>query len=348
MCPAKHFPTAFWIFPFPETIGTIPYRAVQDDRDRHLLERVQLRAINTLKQFCEERLRQLGFVSLEKRMLQGIYSTCTNPWREGGQKMEVGSSQWWPVPESEPMGRNWSRGGSLWILGSNSMLFRWQSIGTGCSEAVESPPRRSPEASWVWSWAHCSGCPSLSRGRSRIPFPPQWFCEQPTHICIIIPVFGNWKAARIWAYLAVGADEEWLHFDAVIDHRDSSAGADRGCIAGGGGDDGVGHTGTAQRRRERGRIGGALCLAVRRLYMADGIVGSGEGRAGVFDADNCRLLEGWRLLGWLVSAWGNGEAVWNQGLWPNLKTKLDVIRHNPTLQWINAAYTHSAHRLKLH
>lgn len=65
--------------------------------------------------------------------------------------------------------------------------------------------------------------------------------------------------------------------------------------------------------------------------MADGVVGSGEGRAGIFDADDSRLLEGWRLLGWLVSAWGNREAVWNQGLWPNLKKKLDVIRHNPTL-----------------
>lgn len=181
----------------------------------------------------------------------------------------------------------------------------------------------------------------LELGRSRNPFPPQWFCEHPAHICIIILLFGNLKAARNWTYLAIGADEEWLHFDAVIDHRDSSAGADRGCIAGGGGDDGVGHTGTAQRWWERGRIGDALCLAVRRLYMADGVVGSGEGRAGIFDADDGRLLEGWRLLGWLVSAWGNREAVWNQGLWPNLKKKLDVIGHNPTYG-IN-----SAHRLKL-
>lgn len=65
--------------------------------------------------------------------------------------------------------------------------------------------------------------------------------------------------------------------------------------------------------------------------MADGVVGSGEGRAGVFDADDSSLLEGRRLLGWLVSARGNREAVWNQGLWPNLQKGLDVTRHNPTL-----------------
>ena len=55
--------------------------------------------------------------------------------------------------------------------------------------------------------------------------------------------------------------------------------------------------------------------------MADGVIGSWEGRAGVFDADYGCLLEGRRLLGRLVSARGDREAVWNQGLWPNLQTE---------------------------
>lgn len=54
------------------------------------------------------------------------------------------------------------------------------------------------------------------------------------------------------------------------------------------------------------------------LYMADSVVGSWEGRAGVFDAHYGCLLEGGRLLGRLVSARGDWEAVWNQSLWPNL------------------------------
>lgn len=55
--------------------------------------------------------------------------------------------------------------------------------------------------------------------------------------------------------------------------------------------------------------------------MADGVIGSRESRAGVFDADYSCLLEGRRLLGRLVSARGDREAVWNQGLWPNLQAE---------------------------
>lgn len=65
-----------------------------------------------------------------------------------------------------------------------------------------------------------------------------------------------------------------------------------------------------------------------RLSMADGVVGGGEGRAGVFDAHYGCLLEGGRLLGGLVSARGDWEAVWNQGLWPNLQTESQVLLVN--------------------
>lgn len=59
--------------------------------------------------------------------------------------------------------------------------------------------------------------------------------------------------------------------------------------------------------------------------MADGVIGSWQGRAGVFDADYSRLLEGRRLLGRLVSARGDREAVWNQGLWPNLQRESEML-----------------------
>lgn len=129
------------------------------------------------------------------------------------------------------------------------------------------------------------------------------------------------------SHLAVGADEERLHLDAVVAHRDGGAGAEGGCIAGGGGDDGVGHPGPAQRGGQGCRLGDTwgLAAAAVRLYMADGVVGGGEGRAGVLDAHDGCLLEGGRLLGRLVSARGDWEAVWNQGLWPNLQGESQVL-----------------------
>jgi len=47
------------------------------------------------------------------------------------------------------------------------VLCRWQSSGTGCPEAVGSPPWGSPAAAWTWPWAPCSGWPCWRRGQSR-------------------------------------------------------------------------------------------------------------------------------------------------------------------------------------
>lgn len=125
-------------------------------------------------------------------------------------------------------------------------------------------------------------------------------------------------------HLAVGTDEEGLHFDAVVDHGHGGAGGDGGGIARGRGDDGVGHPGAAQGRGDGGGLGEGLGLAAGRWHMADGVVGGGEGWAGVLDADHSALLECRGLLGWPVPARGNGEAVWNQSLWPNLGRRTGV------------------------
>lgn len=119
-------------------------------------------------------------------------------------------------------------------------------------------------------------------------------------------------------HLAVGTDEEGLHLEALADHGHGGAGGDGGSIAGGGGDDGIGHPGAAQGRGDGSGLGEGLGLAAGRWHMADGIVGGGEGWARVLDADHSGLLECWGLLGWPVPARGDGEAVWNQSLWPNL------------------------------
>lgn len=160
--------------------------------------------------------------------------------------------------------------------------------------------------------------------------------EYSAHTCSTVPAF-----ATQGTHLAVGTDEKRLHFNAVVDHWDCGAGADRSCIAGGGGNDGVGHTSTTQRGWKSCGLSDTLWLAVGCLYMADGVVGSWEGRARVFDAYYGCLLEGGRLLGRLVSARGDWEAVWNQGLWPNLQTESQVLLGT----WTNTACMRSPSRI---
>lgn len=41
--------------------------------------------------FCEERLKELGLLILEKRRFGGIFSMCRNTCWEGTQRMELGS-----------------------------------------------------------------------------------------------------------------------------------------------------------------------------------------------------------------------------------------------------------------
>lgn len=139
----------------------------------------------------------------------------------------------------------------------------------------------------------------------------------------------------ILTYLAVSADKEWLHFDGIIDHR-HGAGVDWVCIAGRCGYNSIGHSSAAQRRGDNG-FSWALRLAIGSLKMADSIIGSWESWAGVFDADHCGLLKSSGLLWRLISVWGDGETVRNQGLWPNLQTNKWHIQYknkpNNYIKW---------------
>lgn len=55
--------------------------------------------------------------------------------------------------------------GTNWKTGSSPLLCGWRSTGRDCPERLGGlSPGRHSEAAWTWSWAACSGWPSLSRG----------------------------------------------------------------------------------------------------------------------------------------------------------------------------------------
>ena len=83
------------------------------------------------------------------------------------------------------MGKNWSKGSSVWTWGRTSSLWGWQSPGTGC------PGRlwilllwRYSRPAWKWSWAACCRWPCFGRGvglddpQRSLPTPTiLWFCD---------------------------------------------------------------------------------------------------------------------------------------------------------------------------
>lgn len=66
---------------------------------------VQQRATKVIKGLehlsQEDRLRELGLLSLEQGRLREILSTCINTWHEGVKNVEPSSSQWCPGAQTE-------------------------------------------------------------------------------------------------------------------------------------------------------------------------------------------------------------------------------------------------------
>lgn len=79
----------------------LQFWASQNKTDKDILEKVQQRAIKMVKgqenPSCEERLRKLGLLSVEKRRLRGILVSINTLWK-GAERSESGSAQWCPVP----------------------------------------------------------------------------------------------------------------------------------------------------------------------------------------------------------------------------------------------------------
>lgn len=84
-------------------------------------------------------------------MAWGISSISVHSQREGAQRMQLGSFKWCPVPEQEAMSTNCNAVDPSEYQ-EHFCIVQRESAGTGCPEAMRSPPWGSPAAPGILLW----------------------------------------------------------------------------------------------------------------------------------------------------------------------------------------------------
>lgn len=146
---------------------------------------VTTRKINRLKLehlSYQERLRYYVPFRLEKRKLIRIFSMCLNTWREGIQKKEPGSFQWWQGTRLVSMRTNWKTVVSLWTSGNTFYCegdqVLAQVVQRCCGVSIPGGIQKlsgdvlGQRAVSVPAWARV-----LDQMASKGPFKPQPFCD---------------------------------------------------------------------------------------------------------------------------------------------------------------------------
>lgn len=148
---------------------------------------------------CGERLRELGWLSLEQSRLWGMESMPVNTSREGAKRMEPGSSQWCLVTGPETTGTNWTTGGSLWTPWNGFSVWGWHRHRLP-HEVMESPSLELfggclDMVLGNWLWMFLLEQAGLNKMTSRGPLQPEPCCA------FMILYWFLWSRIPLWKYM---------------------------------------------------------------------------------------------------------------------------------------------------